>query len=60
MPLLSMISYHLEELSKEEYLSQYASVNLWEKPKHTICDELMILMESDKIMKHSKFQVSLN
>lgn len=54
-----MISYHLEQTTKEEFITQFNGKQLWEKPQevHPMLD---ILLESQKVMDFSKFVINMN
>lgn len=54
-----MISYHLEQLTEEQYLREFTGKQLWERQEQ-LCDELAILIESQKTMDFSKFLISMN
>lgn len=58
--ILLMISYHLEQTTKEHYLKEFNGKQLWEKQEEETCDELSILLESQRTMDFSKFSISMN
>jgi hypothetical protein len=56
-----VIVYQTEQrISKERYEKDYSSDKLYEKKNEQLDERLQILLESEKIMKVSKFKVCHN
>lgn len=56
-----MISYHVEEIGREELITEYSNKHLWEKPQdEPLCEQLSVLIESQKQMDFSRFNVNMN
>jgi hypothetical protein len=57
-----MIAFHLETLTAAQFCYEYSDIMLYEKKakEEPICEELMVLLESSKVIRHSKFIISLN
>jgi hypothetical protein len=49
-----------ESITEKQYLKEYSSIVIYEKRQEELCEELLTLIESDKVMKFSKFQLSMN
>jgi len=56
-----MVSYHIEQITKSEYLSEFNSIVIYKKGKEEqTCEQMMILLESKKVIDFSKFNISMN
>jgi hypothetical protein len=46
-----MTAYHIEQLSEQQYKSEFNSITIYEKPKYELCEQLAVLLEEQKSMQ---------